>query len=336
MKTLKLKSGDEKKAAEILKNGGIVAIPTETVYGLAASAFDENAVKKIFIAKGRPSDNPLIVHIADLNEIKKVACEFGEKAKKLAEKFWPGPLTMILPKSKDIPLCVTAGMPSVAVRFPSNKIANKIIKLAGVPLVAPSANLSGSPSPTKFKHVLEDLDGRVDAIVDGGDCDFGVESTVISMVCEVPRLLRPGKITPEQIEEVIGGIEIDDAVYSKLKPGQVALSPGMKYKHYAPKTKVYLVKGSSQDYADFINSKKSENILALCFEEDKKLLETDFLSYGSETDFSSQAKNIFSCLREADKLGHDAIYAHFAEPKGVGLAVYNRLIRSAGFDVIKL
>ena len=199
MKTLHLDETNLTQAAKILSSGGIVAIPTETVYGLAGNAFDPQAIKKIFIAKGRPSDNPLIVHISDIEEVYNVVSYFPQKAKKLAEKFWPGPLTMILPKNKNIPDEVTAGMDSVAVRFPSNKIAREIIKKSGVPLVAPSANLSGRPSPTQFSHVVKDLDGKVDAIVDGGNCDIGVESTVISLLQDVPKLLRPGAITPEDI-----------------------------------------------------------------------------------------------------------------------------------------
>lgn len=337
METLHLKKSETKKAAEILKGGGLVAIPTETVYGLAANAFDEKAVKNIFIAKGRPSDNPLIVHISSLEEVYGVVSDFGEKAKKLAKAFWPGPLTMILPKNNNIPAVVTANMDSVAVRFPSNEIARQIINLAGVPLVAPSANLSGSPSPTKFSHVAEDLDGKVEAIVDGGDCDFGLESTVISLVGETPVLLRPGKITPEEIEKVIGKIKIDSAVFSKLDSGKKAASPGMKYKHYAPKAKVFLVKTEDKKkYAEFVNSREGENILALCFDEDVPYLKTAFISYGSREDYMSQAKNLFSSLRKADKMNAKTVYAHFGKLEGVGIALYNRLIRSAGFDVINL
>ncbi|MBQ6568765.1 MAG: threonylcarbamoyl-AMP synthase, partial [Clostridia bacterium] len=237
METLLLR-GDEngiKKAAEILKSGGLCAIPTETVYGLAANSLDPQAVEKIFAAKGRPQDNPLIIHIAETDEIYRYVTDFCQKAKKLTEKFWPGPLTVILPKSKEVPDVVTCGMDSVAVRMPSNPIAHKIIKECKVALAAPSANISGRPSPTSFEHVYEDMNGKIDAIVDGGQCRYGLESTVISFLTDPPRLLRPGAVTPENIEETIGEIVIDDAVKNKLAEGQKVLSPGMKYKHYAPK-----------------------------------------------------------------------------------------------------
>ncbi len=336
MKTLHLSESETKKAAEILKNGGIVAIPTETVYGLASNTFNVNAIKKIFEAKGRPADNPLIVHIANLNDIHKVASEFNEKAQKLANKFWPGPLTMILPKNKDVPSIVTAGMNSVAVRFPSNEVAREIINLSGDPLVAPSANISGSPSPTKFKHVVDDLENKVDALVDGGECKYGLESTVISLLGTVPKLLRPGAITPEEIEKVIGKIEIDNSVYSKIKEGQKALCPGMKYKHYSPKANVILLEGSTEKYTEFIKNNSKENLVALCFDEDIPKLLCRYIPYGSQNDFKSQAKKLFSSLREADKLNPSIIYAHCPHAEGIGIAVYNRLIRSAGFDIIKL
>lgn len=336
METLYLEKSETKKAAEILSQGGLVAIPTETVYGLAADAFNEKAIKNIFIAKGRPSDNPLIVHISKLNDIYKVVSDFNLKAQKLAKAFWPGPLTMILHKNENIPLVVTANMQTVAVRFPSNTIAREIIDFLGEPLVAPSANLSGKPSPTKASHVLEDLNGKIDAIVDGGDCDFGLESTVVSLVGETALILRPGAITPNQIENVLGSVKIDDCVFSKIKSNQKVLSPGMKYKHYAPKAKVYLVNSNCEKYCEFINNKKDENILALCFDEDVNFIKTKFISYGSQSDFLNQAKNLFSCLRQADKLNPSTIYTHITNPQGVGLAVYNRLIRSAGFDIIDL
>lgn len=337
MQTLHLSKNDTKKAADILKNGGIVAIPTETVYGLAASAFNEKAISKIFKAKGRPADNPLIVHISNLKDIYEVVSSFPETAQKLAEKFWPGPLTMILPKNPNIPSIVTAGMDSVAVRFPSNKIAQEIISFSGVPLVAPSANLSGSPSPTEFLHVCEDLEGRADALVDGGSCCIGLESTVISLLNDTVSLLRPGAITVSQIKSIVGDVQINNGVYLKLDPKEKVLSPGMKYKHYAPKTKVILVSGCSEKYAEFLNAKQNENILALCFDEDIPYLTTSYISYGSISNFKEQAKNLFNCLRKADKLNINTIYAHSnLKGKDVDLAVYNRLIRSAGFDIIKL
>lgn len=336
MKTLYLKSNETEKAAEIIKNSGIVAIPTETVYGLAANVFDEEAIKKIFLAKGRPSDNPLIVHIAEINDIYQIVSDFPDKAKKLAKRFWPGPLTMILPKKLVIPSIVTANMNSVAVRFPSHRLAQEIIKKSGVPLVAPSANASGSPSPTNLNHVLNDLKGKIDAVLDGGNCSVGLESTVISIAEEAPRLLRPGAVTPNDIKEVIGEIVIDSSVYSKLGSKEKVISPGTKYKHYSPKAKLILVKASSEKYAEFVNSKSYENLLALCFDEDISQLNVPYISYGSKNDYSAQANKLFESLRKADDKKASIIYAHACEIEGMGIAVYNRLIRAAGFNVLKL
>jgi len=336
METLCLNSSETQIAAEILQRGGIVAVPTETVYGLAANAFDIQAIKKIFVAKGRPSDNPLIVHISDKDKIYEVVSSFPEKASHLAEKLWPGPLTMILPKNSKIPNSVTGGLDSVAVRFPAHPVIQEIIKKCGFPLVAPSANLSGSPSPTNFSHVFEDLNGRVDAILDAGECSIGLESTVISFLEDPPRLLRPGAITPKEIETLIGPIIIDDSVYSKLKPEEKVLSPGTKYKHYSPKAKVVIIKGTSEKYAEFLNSLSNENIIALCFNQDIPFLEIPYISYGDSRNSSEQAKKLFSSLREADKFAPRVIYAHCCRNEGVGIAVYNRLVRAAGFDIIKL
>ncbi len=336
MDTIYLKSNQTDEAAKILINGGIVVIPTETVYGLAANTFDEKAVSKIFSAKGRPSDNPLIVHIADLKDINKVVSDFPIKARKLAEKFWPGPLTIILPKNKEIPDNVSAGMNSVAVRFPSSKIAKEIIKKAGVPLVAPSANISGKPSATKFEHACKDLGGKVDAIVDGGNCSVGVESTVVSLLEDIPRVLRPGAITEEDLQKIIGKVEIDSAVYEKLKPGQSVLSPGTKYKHYAPHARVFMVKGTVNKYSNFVNFKNDGNSIALCFDEDIPFIKIPYVSYGSESKADEQAHNLFDALREADEMKAKSVYAHFKENEGIGMAIYNRLIRAAGFKVIEL
>ena len=225
MKTLLLTADQTDKAAEIIKRGGLVAMPTETVYGLAADAFNGQAVADIFRAKGRPMDNPLIVHISSLSQMDRIVREFPEKAKALADRFWPGPLTIILPRSDSIPPEVSAGLDTVAVRYPSHPVAQQLIS-ASCPLAAPSANLSGSPSPTTAAHVMSDMDGRIDAVIDGGDCEVGVESTVITLACPIPRILRPGGITAEQIREVIGDIEIDPAVIKPLAEGQKAASPG--------------------------------------------------------------------------------------------------------------
>lgn len=341
MNTLLLKNNEKDilKAGEILSRGGLVAIPTETVYGLAANALDGNAVKKIFEAKGRPADNPLIVHIADFSDIErfKLVSKIPEKARKLAEKFWSGPLTMIMPKGENIPDEVSAGLDTVAIRFPSHKTAQAVIKAAGVPLAAPSANISGSPSPTAACHVVSDLSGRIDAVLDGGECKVGLESTVITLVPEKPRLLRPGGVTVEEIESVIGEIEIDDAVLNQLKDGEKAASPGMKYKHYAPRAEVILIVGSDEGYVDFVNSKASESVAALCYDGDAERLNVKALTLGGKDDYSKQAHELFTKLREIDMLsGIKTVYARCPKPDGIGMAVYNRLIRAAGFEVIEL
>lgn len=323
-------------AGEILKKGGIVAIPTETVYGLAGNALDGSTVKKIYKAKGRPSDNPLIVHISDFSQWKELVTEIPESAIALTEKYWPGPLTVILPKSNIIPPEVSGGLSTVAVRMPADPVARKIIEKAGVPLAAPSANTSGKPSPTSAKHVIEDLTGRVDAIVDGGECNVGVESTVVTLCTDVPRLLRPGGITPEMITEVLGEIEIDDAVYSALKEGQQASSPGMKYKHYSPEAKVLLIKGSFENYKKYIEKNKTEKSVALCFEGEEKVLSVTSVTFGEKSNASSQAKHIFDALRKVDEIGADVAFARFPEESGVGLAVFNRLVRAAAFNIIEV
>ena len=242
------------EAARLLKDGELVAIPTETVYGLAANALDGNAVKNIFVAKGRPQDNPLIVHIAEIDEILPLVKNFDERARALAEAYWPGPLTMILPKSDIIPNEVCAGLDTVAIRMPSHPIAHGIIKKCGFPLAAPSANTSGKPSPTTAAHVMNDMDGKIAAVVDGGSCSVGVESTVVTLACPVPRVLRPGGVTPDQLRAVLGEVEIDKAVFKALESGEKVLSPGMKYKHYSPNAHVIIVKG---DFDKFASDRKS-------------------------------------------------------------------------------
>ena len=319
-------------ATEILKNGGIVAIPTETVYGLAASAYDDNAIKKVFSAKGRPQDNPLIVHIANMEMLNEIAEDIPEKALECARKFWPGPFTMVLKKKNSIAESVSAGLSSVAVRMPSNKIARDIIKESGLPLAAPSANSSGKPSPTEPQHVLSDLDGKIDAVVMGEICEVGVESTVVTFLGEHPSLLRPGAVTLEQLREVLPDITVDKAVLSELEQGQEAASPGMKYKHYSPKAEVFLVEGDG--FAEFVNEK--QNCFAICFLEELNRVNVPKIEYGSEEDAQTLAKNIFSALREVDKLNAKTVYVHAPKKTGVGLAVYNRLIRAAAFKVIKL
>lgn len=323
------------EVAEILKNGGIAAIPTETVYGLAANAYNGEAVSKVFEAKGRPTDNPMIVHISKLEEIYPLVTVFPENARKLAEAFWPGPLTMILPKSDIVPRQVAPRLETVAVRMPSHPIARRIIELAGVPLAAPSANSSGSPSPTTAQHVLHDLDGKIDAIVDGGECDVGIESTVITLATEVPRLLRPGGITVEQLEGVLGKVDVDPAVISELEDGVAPASPGMKYKHYSPKAQVYIVEGSLESFKFVIDSEHVDGDMALCFNGEEDDIPIPCLPFGDEEDLNSQAHLLFAQLRQFDELGAKRVFVRAPSSEGVGLGVYNRLLRAAAFKVIK-
>ncbi len=321
-------------AADILKSQGIVAIPTETVYGLAASACSDDAIKKVFAAKGRPQDNPLIVHISNIEMLTQVAVDIPESAYECASRFWPGPFTMVLKKSPLIAESVSAGLDTVAVRMPSEKVARDIINASGLPLAAPSANASGAPSPTSASHVISDLDGKIDAVVIGDDCAVGVESTVITLVGDKPRLLRPGAVTAEQLREILPDLIIDKAVLAEPQKGEKVASPGMKYKHYAPKTQAYLVEGDCASFVKFVNEK--ENSAALCFCEEYDDIKIHKIIYGTQKDPRTLAKNVFASLREVDTLGVKAVYVHAPEKRGVGLAVYNRLIRAAAFRVIKL
>lgn len=328
---------DEKElleAAQILKGGGLVAIPTETVYGLAANAYNGEAVSRVFEAKGRPTDNPMIVHISSIEEIYPLVTDFPENARKLAEAFWPGPLTMILPKSDLVPREVAPRLETVAVRMPSHPIARRIIELAGLPLAAPSANSSGSPSPTTAQHVLHDLDGKIDAVVDGGECDVGIESTVITLATNPPRLLRPGGITVDELESVLGHIDVDPAVLSELKDGVAPASPGMKYKHYSPKAQVYIVEGSLESFKFLIDSDRQEGDMALCFNGEEKDIPIPSLPFGDEGDLNAQAHLLFAELRRFDELGAKRVFVRAPSSEGVGLGVYNRLLRAAAFKVI--
>ena len=321
------------QAAQLLKKGELVAIPTETVYGLAADAMNAEAVSSIFVAKGRPSDNPLIVHIADEKDWEPLVTHIPENARQLAKAYWPGPLTIILPASDKVPKVVTGGLTTVAVRFPSHPIAQAVILQSGCPLAAPSANRSGSPSPTNAGRVAEDMDGRIAALLDGGDCNVGVESTVIDLCHTPPRLLRPGGITPKMLEEVLGPIEIDSAVTHALEKGAVAASPGMKYKHYAPQAEITIVKGSPAAYAKFVNQHIADDVGALCFDEDVSHLSVPAVTYGSRTDALTQAQQLFDALRQLDEMGVRTVYAACPDTAGVGLAVYNRLLRAAAFRI---
>ena len=337
METLLLQNTDKDiaRAGEILRCGGLVAIPTETVYGLAANALDGAAVAKIFKAKGRPQDNPLIVHISHLDQWKSLVREIPDKAMALAKACWPGPLTIILPKSDIIPDEVSAGLDTVAVRFPSMRTTRKIIDAAGVPLAAPSANLSGSPSPTCARHTMDDMAGRIDAVLDGGDCNFGVESTVVTLATPIPRLLRPGAVTPEELREVLGEIEIDDAVLGQLKEGVKAASPGMKYKHYSPKAEITIVKGDLSQFITYVSGAgESGTTFALCFDGEEDNIPLPCVTYGRLEDSLTQSHRLFTALRELDERGAERVYARCPSVEGVGMAVYNRLLRAAGFHVI--
>ncbi|MBQ5677564.1 MAG: threonylcarbamoyl-AMP synthase [Clostridia bacterium] len=319
------------ESAKLLKSGEVVGIPTETVYGLAANALDENAVKKIFAAKGRPSDNPLIVHISKLEDLEPLVAEIPEKVKVMADVFWPAPLTMIMKKSDRVSNVVSGNLDTVAVRMPKSDYARAIIESCGLPLAAPSANLSGSPSPTNAKYVFDDMNGRIPLIIDGGNCEIGVESTVISFAEEPPRLLRPGGVTLEEMTALIGEIVVDDAVLNKLEEGAVASSPGMKYKHYAPSADITIIKSDFETFKTLCENE--DNITALCFDGENEKLPCKSVTYGDENDGYSQSARLFDALRELDEMGAQKVYARCPDTKGMGLAVYNRLIRAAGFKI---
>lgn len=339
--TIKLKTfntdndiADIRTAAEILKSGGLVAIPTETVYGLAADAFNGEAVKNIFRAKGRPQDNPLIVHISDFEQIYTIAREVPDTAKALAEKFWPGPLTIILPKRAEIPAETSGGLDTVAVRMPSHPVANKIIALS-CPLAAPSANISGFPSPTSFEHVEADMTGRADAICNGGDCDFGVESTVITLATEIPVLLRPGGVTLDELRQVLGRVDVSDAVLNPMKNDEAAESPGMKYKHYSPEAQLEIVRGNLFEFLAYTRDNEPEFDAVLCFEGEEHLFPDKItVTFGRRDDSLSQAQRLFDALRELDEKGAKRVLARAPSRRDIGLAVCNRLYRAAAFRFI--
>lgn len=316
-----------REAAEILKNGGIAAIPTETVYGLAANALDENAVKSIFTAKGRPQDNPLIVHISNFEMIKPLVVDVPKLAQKLAERFWAGPLTMIFDKTDVVPSVTSGGLSTVAVRMPANDAARAVIEKCGFPLAAPSANLSGKPSPTSARHVFEDMNGKIPLIIDGGECTVGVESTVICFNGDRIHILRPGGVTAEMLSE-FAEVEIDKAVETAPKQDERVISPGMKYKHYSPKANVWIVKLRAEKFVKFCESRKDENAWFLSRGDYGK----GFINFGETAEI--QARRLFRLLREADENNIATVYVEIPDKSGVGLAVYNRLIRAAGFKVV--
>lgn len=319
-------------AAEVLKSGGLIAIPTETVYGLAANALDENAVRNIFIAKGRPQDNPLIVHIANLKMLYPLVKEVPDIALALAERFWGGPLTIIFPKSSKIPDVTSGGLDTVAVRMPESKAALDIIKKCGFPLAAPSANLSGKPSPTAAGHVFEDLNGKIPLIIDGGECSVGVESTVICFKDGAIRILRPGGITAEMLSE-FGAVEVDKAVTVQPKKNERVLSPGMKYKHYSPKADVYIVNAHGKEFEEycFKRARYENSLIALGAGAVEGGI---FFDYGKSSEI--QAQRLFALLRRADELGAKTVLVECPEKSGMGMAVYNRLLRAAAFRIIEV
>ena len=323
-----------KEGGELIRKGEIVAFPTETVYGLGADAMNKTAIKKIFEAKGRPSDNPLIVHIWNKEQIFDLAKDIPKAAQKLMEEFWPGPFTMVLPKKDCVPKVVTGGLDTVAVRMPGNKFARDFIKASERFIAAPSANLSGKPSPSKAEHVFEDFNGKIPLIIDGGSCDVGVESTVCTIEDGVPLVLRPGGVTPEMIRKIAGDVKIHKAVLGELG-NEKATSPGMKYKHYAPKAKVIIFVGEKKDVAKNINSlydNTNYKCAVMCESIHKDLYKgKNILDIGG--DDKQAAENIFDALRKADKYGYERVFFHGVETGEMGLAVMNRMIRAAGHDV---
>ncbi|HEY5582949.1 MAG TPA: L-threonylcarbamoyladenylate synthase [Ruminiclostridium sp.] len=330
-------------AADALKEGKIVAFPTETVYGLGANALDSVAVEQIFKAKGRPSDNPLIVHIADKERVYELTEDISDKAAALMDKLWPGPLTLVFKKKSIIPIIITAGLDTVAVRMPDHPVARELIRLAAIPVAAPSANVSGKPSTTTAQHVLDDLDGRIDIVVDAGSSRVGLESTVLDVTVDPPMLLRPGGITPKQIEDIIGHIDIDKTILGKVNADNVPKSPGMKYKHYAPKAHVIIVKGKNinnqvMKICDLAENKKREGKKVSIFATDQTIDNYngyEAISMGDRNKPETIASRLFSLLRESDDIGVEVILAESVDENGVGLAIMNRMVKAAGYDIIK-
>ena len=328
-------AGCAEDAAEIIKAGGLVAIPTETVYGLGANGLDPQAVEKIFIAKGRPNDNPLILHIADAGQMDDLCHHVPQSAYRLAETFWPGPLTMVLPAKTCVPKETTAGLPTVAVRCPDSDITRQIIRLSGVPLAAPSANVSGKPSTTTADHVYHDHAGKIPMIVDGGPCRVGVESTIVDLTDDRPRLLRPGGITPEQLRAILGDLVVDKAVTAQIDKDAVVKAPGMKYRHYAPQCQVAIVSGTSEQAASCIRKLYKPGDRVLCFREELPLFEgCDPLSYGTEKDLTSLSAGLFAALRLLDDPAVQKVYARCPEGNGIAYAIQNRLKKAAAFQII--
>lgn len=332
------------EACRILQKGGLVAFPTETVYGLGGDAMHPEASAKIYAAKGRPSDNPLIVHIADMDALEDIAQSVPEAAVKLADHFWPGPLTMIFPKKEAVPKSTTGGLETVAVRMPSHPVARAPIRESGVYIAAPSANTSGRPSPTKAEHVKEDLDGRIDMILDGGAVGIGLESTIVDLSTGVPTILRPGYITGEMLEDVLGEVQVDPAILSqKMNPNIVAKAPGMKYRHYAPKGQMTIIEGDTGKVVDEINRLVKEktdegcSVAVIATEETKDAYAcANVRSVGSRATEGSIAAGLYDILREMDHIGAEYIYAESFEKDTLGKAIMNRMLKAAAYHVIKV
>lgn len=335
MKTLKLGSNDIQLAAEILAGGGLVAIPTETVYGLGANGLDEEAVAKIFEAKGRPQDNPLILHVPSADWIERYCYDIPEAAYALAAEFWPGPLTMILPRRENVPLRTTGGLETVGVRCPNHPLTLAVIAAAGVPVAAPSGNRSGRPSPTTAAHMWEDMDGRIDAILEGGDCEVGVESTIIDLTVEPPRLLRPGGLPLEELQRVLGEVAVDAAVTRQMEAGEKPRAPGMKYRHYAPKAPVTVFTGTPAATAVVMANRLPVGAGVICFDEYADCFPgCEMQSLGSAAKPQQHARRVFDALRYFDSTDVSSIYAQCPPETGLGLAVANRLKKAAGFQTV--
>ena len=338
MNTLLLSALDAKTpaiAAELIRQGELVAIPTETVYGLGADGLNEAAVAKIFEAKGRPQDNPLILHIWDAKQMEQFCHDIPKAAYDLAKAFWPGPLTMVLPAREIVPKRTTGGLSTVALRCPDNAVTREIIRLSGVPIAAPSANISGKPSTTTAQHVLHDHDGKIAAVVDGGPCRVGVESTIVDLTEDRPRLLRPGGITPEQLVSVLGDLVVDKAVTAQIDKDAVVKAPGMKYRHYAPSEPVVIVAGSREKAAAYIHRHFTPGDRVLCFEEELPLYaDCSPLAYGQEADAATLSAGLFAALRELDDPRIHQVYARCPVGGGVAYAVQNRLKKAAAFHIV--
>lgn len=325
------------QAAQLLRRGEIFALPTETVYGIAADARQGAAVRKIFEAKGRPQDNPLIVHVAGPEMLPGLVAEIPERAQLLISAFCPGPLTIIMPRGPEVADECCAGLDTVGIRMPSHPVAREVIRRSGCAFAAPSANLSGRPSPTNAQDVLADMDGRLPLILDGGECAVGVESTVVSVVGPKPTLFRPGHITLEDLERALGEeVEVSAAILEKLPEGAVVRSPGMKYKHYAPKADITILDGSFEQFRAYVQAHADQNPSCLCFTGEASQLGVPCVEYGCEGDGADQAKHLFRSLRALDEQGDGVVYARCPGRDGLSMAVYNRLVRAAAFRVVQL